>query len=254
MPLRPRIGITSGLASPRWALNGQTWRAYADAVEAAGGQPVHLSEDTRGRELAVLKGLDGLVLTGGRDIDLACYPTPPEYPGETHAEVMARHRMEPEPERDSYELPLFLAALQRDVPIFGICRGCQVIQVGMGGQLVLDIPTEVQSPLRHAAWPEPDPRSSFHAIHVEVRSILSESLGPAPHFECNSRHHQAVRPGTGIGVRVTAVSPVDGIVEAIEVPGRRWVLGVQWHPEHPGDPHVRDRHSPLFKAFVRAAS
>ncbi len=253
MNLRPRIGITSGFSSPRWAATGASWQAYARAVEQAGGQPVHLSDDTFGRERAVVKGLDGLLLTGGKDIDLAHYPNAPHFPGESNAEVMARHRMEPEPERDRYELPLFLEALQRDKPIFGICRGCQVIQVGMGGQLILDIPTELSTPLRHSAWPDPDPRSSFHAIHVEVRTLLSDALGPAPHFECNSRHHQAVRPGTCASARITAVSPVDGVAEAIEVPARRWVVGVQWHPEHADDHHVRDRHSPLFDAFVRAA-
>lgn len=214
---------------------------------------MHLDPRTHGRESEVLEGLHGVLFSGGNDIHLAHFPNPPEYPGEDYETVMARHRMRPEPQRDSYELPLLMEALQRDLPILGICRGCQVLNVGLGGRLILDIPQEVESSLRHTSHPAPDGDSSHHALEIKRDTLLAGVLHPDVVRTCNSRHHQAVRLDESFSARVSAVSPEDGVVEAIEVPGRRWAVGVQWHPEHGRDHHVRGLYAPLFRAFIQAA-
>ena len=251
--MKPRIGITSGLTGPHWGPDGASWRAYAAAIEAAGGEAVHLDPKTHGRERVVLAELHGVLLSGGNDIHLAHYPNPPEYPGEDHDTVMERHRMRPEPLRDAYELPLLAEALQRDLPVLGICRGCQVLNVSLGGRLILDIPTEVETQLRHTSHPAPDGDSSHHPLQVLPETLLASVLHPEVYQACNSRHHQAVRVDATLTARICAVSPEDGVVEAIEVPGRRWAIGVQWHPEHARDHEVRERFTPLFGAFIEAA-
>jgi gamma-glutamyl-gamma-aminobutyrate hydrolase PuuD len=201
----------------------------------------------------VLGELHGIILSGGNDIHLAQYPNPPEYPGENHEAVMERHRMRPEPLRDAYELPLLAEALHRDLPILGICRGCQVLNVGLGGRLILDIPSEIETELRHSSHPAPDGDSSHHSLRVLPDTLLGTILHPEVFQACNSRHHQAVRVDATLTARISAISPDDGIVEAIEVPGRRWAIGVQWHPEHSRDHAVREQFAPLFAAFIAAA-
>jgi gamma-glutamyl-gamma-aminobutyrate hydrolase PuuD len=259
--VRPRIGITSGLGSDSWRAHGVSWRPYADAVERAGGVPVRLDARTLGREGAVLAELQGVLFTGGKDIDLAMYPNPPDLRGENPAIVMERCRMRPEPDRDAYEIPLLREAVERDLPVLGVCRGCQVLNVALGGRLVLDIEIELHTPVHphihtptHTSRPAPDGASSHHRLQVDPGSFLATILHPERYTACNSRHHQAVRVDDALPVRVAAVSPEDGVVEAVEVPGRRWAVGVQWHPEHPGDPQVPERYEPLFRAFIEAAS
>ncbi len=248
---KPKIGITSGLSGPHWADDGHSWSAYAAAVERAGGHPVHLAPWTRGRESAVLADLQGLLLSGGKDVDLAMYPNPPDLHGEEPAGVMERFRMEPEAERDAYELPLLREALQRDLPVLGICRGCQVMNVGLGGRLILDIPLETGTAVGHGSCPDTG-RSGRHEMRIVSSTLLAEALDPGAHLECNSRHHQAIRPDEHFTARIAARSP-DGIVEAIDIPGRRWALGVQWHPEHANDPEIEAAHRPIFRAFLHAA-
>lgn len=247
---RPRIGITTGITE-RWGPNGAGYRPYRLAIEAAGGEAVHLSPLAGPATAETLDGLAGVVFTGGKDIHLAHYPNPPECDDFEHH--MVRHRMHPEPERDAFELPLLRDALDRDLPIFGICRGCQVLNVALGGRLILDIRTEVRTELDHTSWNRRDETSVVHAVRVERQTLLSRIL-PPDYARCNSRHHQAVRLDETFTARVSAVSPEDGIVEAIEVPGRRWVLGVQWHPEHQADPEIRAASEPLFSAFVGACA
>jgi gamma-glutamyl-gamma-aminobutyrate hydrolase PuuD len=248
----PRIGITSGLASQTWAADGSAWLPYAEAVRAAGGTAVHLGAHTCGRETAAMVELDGLVLTGGKDLHLDSYPNPPSLNGSTVEEIMERHRMRPEPIRDAYELALLSEALDRDLPVLGICRGCQVLNVGLGGRLILDIESDSQR-VRHNSYPPPDGSSSRHALDIKPGSVLAGALQPEGVRVCNSRHHQAVLVDDAFTAAVVAVSPEDGLVEAIEVPGRRWVVGVQWHPEHAADHDIRELHSPLFRAFIEAA-
>jgi len=248
--IRPRIGITTGITE-RWGPNGSGYRPYRAAIEAAGGEAVHLSPLAGPRGAEALRGLAGLVLTGGKDIHLAHYPNPPECEDFEH--TMVRHRMHPEPERDAFELPLLSEALDLDLPILGICRGCQVLNVGLGGRLILDIRTEVETELDHTSWNRRDETSVVHDLRVEPGSLLAGILRP-DYTRCNSRHHQAVRLDETFTARVSAVSPEDGIVEAIEVPGRRWAVGVQWHPEHQADPEIRAASEPLFTAFIAACA
>lgn len=249
--MKPRIGITSGLSGPQWHRDGDVWRAYAEAVEHVDGEAVYLDPSTRGRESAILSDLDGILFSGGNDIDLALYPNPPKLNGRSAAEVMQRHNMRPEPDRDSYEIPLILAALDRDMPLLGICRGCQLLNVALGGRLILDIPLETKTRVSHRSE---DAEAPVHSIDIQEGSLLHDIL-PRHHYrEVNSRHHQAVRIDEAFSARLAAVSPEDGLVEAIEVPHRRWAIGVQWHPEHRTDRGIRERYRPLFQRFVHVAS
>jgi putative glutamine amidotransferase len=249
--LKPRIGITSGLGRASWLPDGDIWRAYAEAVEAVDAEAVYLDPSTRGRERAVLSEIDGILFSGGNDIDLALYPNPPDLGGRSAADVMALHQMNPEPDRDAYELPLIQSALERDMPLLGICRGCQLLNVALGGRLVLDIPLETKTHVTHRSA---DAEAPVHTIDIREGTLLHDIL-PRHHYrEVNSRHHQAVRLDEAFTARLAAVSPEDGLVEAIEVPHRRWAIGVQWHPEHRTDAGIRERYRPLFQAFVHVAS
>jgi putative glutamine amidotransferase len=245
---RPRIGYTTGTR----ASGPEAYAGYTTAIEQAGGQPAPLDATTLGREAAVLGGLDGLLLTGGLDIDLRLYPNPPDLAGESPEAVMAAREMMLDEERDRYELPLIRAAVERDLPVFGICRGVQALAVALGGRLILDIPSQVPGSIRHTADREPPRRSAHHHLVIHPGSRLASILPPETHGTANSRHHQALLAGATCPGIITAVSAVDNVPEALEIPGRRWILGVQWHPEHLTDPELRAAHAPLFRAFVDA--
>jgi putative glutamine amidotransferase len=248
---RPRIGVTTGTARD-WLPGGRAYEPYAAAVQAAGGHPVRLEAALAGRERFVLSELDGVMFTGGWDVDLRNYPRPPALNGETAGERMARGRMRTEPERDRYEIPLLQAAVEADLPVLGICRGCQVVHVALGGRLILDVPSEVETTVRHPPYPDPERLSSSHPLAILPGARLAAILPPAQFTHTNSRHHQAVLPDDEVPTRVAARCPLDGVVEAIEVPDRHFVLGVQWHPEHPKDAKIREAYRPLFAAFVAA--
>jgi putative glutamine amidotransferase len=251
MERQPRIGITTG-AEKDWLPSGPKYEAYAAAIRTAGGQPVRLDAALHVREHTVFRELDGLLFTGGWDIDLRLYPRPPKLESETPGERMARGRMQVELERDRYEIRLALAALEADRPILGICRGCQLLHVALGGQLVLDIESEVETAIRHPSFPGPERLSSRHPLAILPGTRLADILAPDQHQVTNSRHHQAVLPDPSLQEVIAAISPDDGIVEAIEVTGRRFALGVQWHPEHPQDNEIREAHRPLFAALIAA--
>jgi putative glutamine amidotransferase len=186
-----------------------------------------------------LDGIDGLLLTGGDDI------TPGRYGETPHPTVV-----EAEPGRDEFELALVKAARDRHLPIFGICRGIQVLNVAFGGTLVQDIPSAMETDLSHSLQ---QPRDHVaHQVTVTPDSMLHRALGPAvdASHTCrvNSRHHQSVGQ-LGAGLRAAATAP-DGVIEAIEAPGAPFCVGVQWHPENfwrTGE------FSSLFESFVRAA-
>jgi putative glutamine amidotransferase len=209
---------------------------YLESVKRAGGEPVILSNDDD--PAAVLDRVDGILLSGGLDVD------PSQYGQAPHATT------EPAPERDAFEIPLSREAVQRDVPLFAICRGVQVLNVAEGGSLVQDIPSALATDVGHAVN-EPKNHQT-HAIAVSPGSRLASALGgatPATACPVNSRHHQAVG-AVAPGFVVSATSP-DGIVEAIERPASTFCLGVQWHPENfwrTGE------FAGLFDAFVAAAS
>lgn len=190
-----------------------------------------------------LDGIDGLLLTGGGDVNPALY-------GETahQATEMA------EPGRDDFEIALVKAARARQVPVFAICRGVQVMNVAAGGGLIQDIPSEVAGAVSHNL-PCP-PHQSYalaHEVWIDKDTLLARLMGDrltnGDACEVNSRHHQAIRQ-LAPGFRASATAP-DGIVEAIEDPAAPFCLGVQWHPENfwrTGE------FRPLFEGFLEAAA
>ena len=189
-----------------------------------------------------LDGIGGLLLTGGDDV------SPERYGEPRHATVV-----DPEPGRDAFELALIAAARSRDLPLFAICRGIQVLNVACGGTLVQDIPSQLPGAGEHSfTVPPHEPFSLAHEIWVEKDSLLEKLISDRLEqdaCEVNSRHHQAVK-AVAPGFRATATAP-DGVIEAIEDPSARFCLGVQWHPENfwrTGE------FRPLFEGFVEAAS
>ena len=211
---------------------------YEAAVAAAGGQVRVLTPDHA--LPASIEQADGIVLTGGVDVDPIRY-------GQS-----SRHEtVEVDAVRDEYELALAALALARDLPILAICRGAQVLNVAAGGTLIQDVPSARRDALAHTI---DQPRTAFaHEVTVDpgstIASLLEEQLDARGQLRVNSRHHQAVDV-VAPGFTVTAVAP-DGIIEAIERPGSCFCVGVQWHPENfwrSGE------FSGLFAGLVRAAA
>lgn len=186
-----------------------------------------------------LNGIDGLMLTGGDDV------APARYREEKHPAVV-----EAEPERDEFEIALIREARRRDLPIFGICRGVQVLNVACGGSLVQDIPAQIGGTVQHKLTAPPhQPFELAHEVWIETNSLLQrlmrDRLNESDSCDVNSRHHQAVKQ-VAPGFVVSATAP-DGVIEAIEDPNARFCLGVQWHPENfwrTGE------FRPLFEGFV----
>ncbi len=192
---------------------------YLESVRRAGGDPrvLDVTEDTA----AAVASVDGLLLTGGEDVDPARYGQP-AHP--THRSA--------EEGRDEFEIALTTEALKRDMPVLAICRGVQILNVARGGTLLQDIPSEVSGPIDHAV--QSPPFAIAHEVWISSGSRLSElmreTLSGNDACPVNSRHHQAV-DHIASGFRVSATAP-DGVIEAIELPDARFCLGVQWHPEN----------------------
>ncbi|MGH3020341.1 MAG: gamma-glutamyl-gamma-aminobutyrate hydrolase family protein [Gaiellaceae bacterium] len=228
--MRPLIGITSYAEDARWGV----WDApaaliplaYVSAIERAGGRPLLVppSEDGIDETLAVL---DGLLFSGGSDID------PDTYGAEAHPETNGVR-----PERDQAELALLEAALARDMPVLAVCRGSQVLNVALGGDLVQHLP-EVLGHERHKHTPGV---FADHDVEVLPGTKLQALVGD--HAPVKSHHHQGYGR-IGDGLRAAARAE-DGTVEAIEDPERRFALGVLWHPEEGED-------AALFRALVDEA-
>jgi putative glutamine amidotransferase len=210
--------------------------AYVRAIEEAGSIPLLIPPIAEDDALtAIAARLDGLLLSGGGDLDPTLY-------GEQRLPQCGPA----EAERDLTELGLARRALAGKMPILGICRGHQLLNVALGGNLHQDIPTALPKALRHDQFTGPrDFRA--HTIRINASSRLAEILATRT-YAVNSLHHQALNR-LGNGVRVLARAE-DGIVEAIEVRGHPFALGVQFHPEElaPADEPSRR----LFAAFVRA--
>ncbi|HZP47526.1 MAG TPA: gamma-glutamyl-gamma-aminobutyrate hydrolase family protein [Vicinamibacterales bacterium] len=213
---------------------------YKQAVLHVGGD-VRIVDATMAVD-AALDGVDGLMLTGGDDVEPSRYGEP------AHAATVPA-----EAGRDEFEIALVRAARARGLPVFAICRGVQVLNVACGGTLVQDIPSDVSGGVRHSlAVPPNAPYTLAHEIWVEKDSLLSRLLGDritGDSCEVNSRHHQSVK-SVAPGFRVAATAP-DGVVEAIEDPALPFCLGVQWHPENfwrTGE------FRPLFEGFLDAAA
>ncbi len=210
---------------------------YVASVERSGARARVLEVNESPR--ALLQTVDGVLLTGGGDVDPAFY-------GEDRHETVE----DAEPGRDEFELDLARRAMEQDVPLLAICRGAQVLNVAAGGTLVQDIPTAVTTDLSHSLT---EPKNCVaHDIQVAVDSRLHNALGAAVNASCacrvNSRHHQSVGK-LGHKLHASATAP-DGVIEGIEAPDATFCLGVQWHPENfwrTGE------FKPLFDAFVAAA-
>jgi putative glutamine amidotransferase len=208
----PLIGITSC----------RKLEDYRQAILHVGGE-VRVLDPSIAVEAAI-EETDGLLLTGGEDVD------PGRYGGAKHPSVT-----DVNPERDDYEIALIRHARSLNRPILALCRGIQVLNVACGGTLLQDIPSQVTGALQHKLEVPPhQPFSLAHEVWVEKDTILSrllrERLIDTDTCDVNSRHHQAVKE-VAKGFRVTATAP-DGVIEAIEDPAARFCLGLQWHPEN----------------------
>jgi putative glutamine amidotransferase len=227
--MRPLIGISTYRELAQWG----TWHvpavllpaSYADAVAAAGGEPVLLP--TGAISADVVARLDGLVIAGGADVDPARY-----------GQAAGPHTAVVRPERDESELVALQAALDRDLPLLAICRGMQLLNVALGGDLVQHLP-DVENTGTHDPGPGTYQRRD---VRTQPGTELHGLLGATAPVACH--HHQAVHR---IAPELTPSAwAEDGVVEAIEAVGRRFCLGVQWHPEE-GTDHR------LFAAHVAAA-
>ena len=239
---RPLIGVPMGrersqrfFGLPMYIMN----QTYVRELEKRGALPVliplNMSEATlRG----TFERLDGLFLPGGEDID------PINYGEERHDQLGPIDK-----ERDRTELSLTRWAIEWGMPVLGVCRGVQVINVACGGALYQDLHSQAGELDKHDFYPPQYERFRVsHNVRIEPDSRLAQALGRV--HEINSMHHQGIKR-LGYGLRVVATAP-DGLPEAVECPALPFVLGVQWHPEELAktDPHSAD----LFSRFVWAAS
>jgi putative glutamine amidotransferase len=222
MAVKPVIGLCASLERARWGV----WdtpahllpREYADAVQRAGGLALLLPPDPSALTDPdpLLDLLDGLILAGGSDID------PATYGARAHPATVGIN-----PERDAFEIALAQRAVQRDLPFLGICRGMQVLNVARGGTLLQHLP-ESHGHDDHRRTPGTF-EGSDHQVRLQAGSLAARAAGEEVHRSL-SHHHQGV-DALGEGLVVTGHSALDDLPEAVELPGARFVLGVQWHPE-----------------------
>ncbi len=226
---RPLIGLTAYAQQVQYGHNdvvaGMLPMTYVRAVHATGGRAVLITPDEPDTD--VLESLDGIMFSGGGDID------PANWGAERHPAT------DSDPVRDTAELMLMKKALEMDLPTLGVCRGLQVMAVATGGSLHQHLP-DVIGHERHRAAPGTDPLAADasaygrHDVVVRPGSRAHDLLGA--HLTVNSFHHQAIDdPGT---FTVTGWCPDDRVVEIVEDPERTFALGVQWHPERTGDLRV----------------
>jgi putative glutamine amidotransferase len=234
---QPVIGLTLD-HEPAGGWSNFPWYAirenYCVAVRRAGGLPILLPHepDLAGSYLDII---DGLVVTGGGfDVDPALFGAEARHPS-----IKTKDR------RTAFELAVTKGALDRQMPVLGICGGQQLLNVALGGTLIQHIPEEMPDALQHR---QSNPRNEpSHAVRI-VAGTLLRRIANADSLAVNSAHHQAVKePGPGLLVDAVAE---DGIIEGIEDPRRRFCLGVQWHPEF--ELSAGDRG--IFRAFVAVAS
>ena len=233
--VRPVIGLCAAEEQARYGVWDEAVhllpRSYARAVQHAGGLALMLPSDPQVADAPaeLLDRLDGLVLTGGCDIDPAIYGAEP------HAQVGATT-----PGRDRFEIALARAAIERDMPLLGICRGMQLLNVALGGGIEQHLP-DVIGDQRHRHTPG---AFADHGVRIEPGSLAARVVGREQEA-VKSHHHQAL-DGLGDGLVASGWSIEDGVVEAIELPEQRFALGVLWHPEE-------DEASRVLQALVEAA-
>lgn len=235
---RPFIGLTTSVTIEQYPERAYVNAAYIRAVQGAGGVPVLLPPQLDAESVRALwERLDGLVLTGGGDID------PNRFGERPHGTVY-----EVSPARDELELSLVGSAMDAAVPLFAICRGIQVLNVALGGTLWQDLPSDVGIAVTHSQKERRD--VATHPVTVTGETQLADVLG-AHEITVNSFHHQAIRK-LGGGLRDVAWAP-DGVIEGVELPeAPALVVGVQWHPEDLVDRDAGARN--LFRALIDAAA
>jgi putative glutamine amidotransferase len=228
--VRPVIGITTYAQVASWGV----WRLpaalipldYVDAVERAGGRPVLIPPSAEGAD-ETLDAVDGIVFSGGADVDPSLYGAAP------HPETDS-----PQARRDAGELALLTAALERDMPVLAVCRGVQLLNVARGGDLVQHLPEK----LGHDDHKQVPGTFVEHPVEVKDGTRLAAMIGARS--EVTSHHHQGLgRLGDGL---VEAAWAADGTLEGVEDPSQRFTVGVQWHPEAADDQR-------LFESLVAEA-
>jgi putative glutamine amidotransferase len=235
----PLIGVTIFRTTTQSGLPAQSvTEAYIQALLQAGAAPLLIPLGTPDAALqAILDRLDGVLFTGGGDV------APEVFGGEPHPRVG-----DVDPDRDRVEIFLVQRVVEQKRPFLGICRGIQVVNVALGGTLYTDIANQHAGALRHDWYPQIPRDYLAHTVEVSANSRLATILGQTQ-VEVNSLHHQALQR-VAPGLTPTAYAP-DGILEAVELTGHPFGLGVQWHPEW------LQAHAPmraLFSAFVQAAA
>lgn len=231
------IGITGGnTKSQSGADVFQLGQAYPDAVHKAGGIPLMIPTGLSDTELAqVLDRLDGVLFTGGGDIETSYFN------GIPHPKVYGVA-----PERDRLEFSLLEQALNRHLPILAICRGIQVLNIAFGGELYTHIEDQMDNPLKHDWFPDYPRDKQSHTVRLASGSLLRD-IFQADEVPVNSLHHQGISK-IGEGLKAVAFAP-DGLVEGLEVKGEGFAAGVQWHPEClPEDAAMQA----LFTRFIAA--
>jgi putative glutamine amidotransferase len=238
----PIIGITSRTAPvpPSGLLSVMVQQAYTNAILQAGGVPVLIpSELSEAGWNELFRRLNGILFTGGGDV------ASERFNGEPHPAVYGVDEA-----RDALELGLAHLAAEEGRPFLGICRGCQVVNVALGGTLYTHIPDQHPNALRHD-YPGEDGIAArtalVHPVRIEQGSRVSKILGESI-LNVNSLHHQGIKD-VASALKAVAFAP-DGIVEAVEIPEHPFAIAVQWHPEWLTDQEPIQR---LFKAFVDAA-
>jgi putative glutamine amidotransferase len=234
---RPVIGICTALERARWSVWDQQAyllpRSYIRAIQRAGGLALMLPPDeaTERDPDQLLDLIDGLILAGGADID------PGSYGEASHPETRGTV-----PERDEFELALARRAIERDLPLLGICRGMQLMNVATGGTLLQHLP---ESHGHHEHRRNPGTfDGADHDVRLDEDSLAARATGEVVH-PTKSHHHQGI-DRLGDGLEITGWSLIDDLPEAVEMPERRFALGVQWHPE-------ADERSRLVAALVKEA-
>jgi putative glutamine amidotransferase len=234
----PAIAITATTEPIRGVVRVRANASYTSAVRSVGLRPFILPVLDPSDADAMLDGMQGLLLTGGEDVDPRHFDTPPHPAlGDIHAE------------RDAFELALVRAARDRGLPTLAICRGIQVANVALGGTLVQDIASECPGTLAHESGRPRNER--VHDVRIEPESRLARAIG-ADMLQVNSMHHQSIKRAAD-GLAIVAYAP-DGIIEGAEWTGDDWwMVGAQWHPEElMATPEPWDR--ALFQTFAEIAS
>ena len=236
---KPIIGITTSRKKrDHERYDSNVLGEYSLAVRDAGGIPVLIPNESSPADLReLLESLQGILLSGGGDIYAELYGQPDD--------GLSKNRSL---SRDMVEKALVELAVEMDIPLLGICRGHQMLNAALGGTLFTDIATQYPTDIEHSQPSTRAPGHLVHEVNLAAGSRLSTIIDEST-IRVNSRHHQAVKQVAP--TMVVTARAIDGLIEGIEHPGKRFCVGVQWHPE---SLVTIDAHWRIFEAFIRAAS